>query len=416
VLSCGLISPQAPAGTHERTAEKNSTNQSSTVSEQVLQSQSERSQPAEDHTKAHDDDRSGRAAWFREGRTTAPDDEPAAAKLHRAFEHKLRMRRVARVSGSIAPDVQPTSPSAIGAAQNPGIASLQTSSFGVQWTSVGPAPIQPNLAENYGAVTGRLTAIAVDPGDTTGNTVFVGAGGGGVWKSTNAAAADPSSVQWTPLSDGQASLSIGALALQPGNSNCKNPSAGSCVLLAGTGETDNSGDSYYGLGMLRSTDGGQTWSLISGTVDGKLFHGVGFAKIAFSTDNPNLVVAAAAAAPEAAEVAAETQAPTDRGIYYSGDAGQTWNYAQVADSQIPDAAGSATSVVFDSANHLYFAAYRAWTLFIQRRRALEPRCQSTGRNHAFDNGLPRKHQRELSALSRRTCRAAANRRTVYMDR
>ncbi|HKD15296.1 MAG TPA: hypothetical protein VKE71_12255, partial [Candidatus Angelobacter sp.] len=360
MLSCGLISPQAPAGTHERTAQKDSTNQSSTVSERVL----ERPQSAEDHTKAHDDDRSGRAAWFREGRTTAPDDEPAAAKLHRAFEHKLRMRRVARVSGSIAPDVvQPTSPSVIGAAQNPSIASLQTSSLGVQWTSVGPAPIQPNLAENYGAVTGRLTAIAVDPGDTTGNTVFVGAGGGGVWKSTNAAAADPSSVQWTPLSDSQASLSVGALALQPGNSNCRNPSAGSCVLLAGTGETDNSGDSYYGLGILRSADGGQTWSLISGTVDGKLFHGVGFAKITFSTDNPNLAVAAAAAAPEAAEVGAESQAPTDRGIYFSGDAGQTWNYAQVADSGVPAAASSATSVVFDSAKHLYFAAYRSHGLY-----------------------------------------------------
>ena len=76
----------------------------------------------------------------------------------------------------------------------------------------------------------------------------------------------PSSIVFTPLTDTvaalggavDASISIGALTVQPG---------GTGVILAGTGDPNDVLDSYYGAGILRSTDGGNTWSLIQETSD-----------------------------------------------------------------------------------------------------------------------------------------------------
>ncbi len=73
---------------------------------------------------------------------------------------------------------------------------------------------------------------------------------------------DPVFHTWLPLTDNQATLSIGSIAVQP---QLSNPNPATSVILAGTGETDSSADSYYGLGILRSGDGGQTWTLIRRT-------------------------------------------------------------------------------------------------------------------------------------------------------
>jgi hypothetical protein len=98
-----------------------------------------------------------------------------------------------------------------------------------------------------------VTAVAIDPADPSGNTVYIGGAQGGVWKSTNAANNTANSVTWTPVTDHQATLSIGANAIQPGNTDPTKT-----VVLAATGEADNSGDSYFGLGILRSTNAGGT--------------------------------------------------------------------------------------------------------------------------------------------------------------
>ena len=96
------------------------------------------------------------------------------------------------------------------------------------------------------------------PQTRRGNTVYIGGAQGGVWKSTNAATSIANNVTWTPVTDDQATLSVGSIAIQPGNSN-----PAQSVILVGTGEADNSADSYFGLGILRSADGGNTWTLIS---------------------------------------------------------------------------------------------------------------------------------------------------------
>ena len=107
--------------------------------------------------------------------------------------------------------------------------------------------------QDYNWVSGRATSVLIDPADASGNTVLLGGAYGGLWKSTNAGSlsSSPTSVTWQALIDDQPTLAVGAIALQPGNSN---------VILVGTGETNSSGDSYYGLGILGSTDGGMTWA------------------------------------------------------------------------------------------------------------------------------------------------------------
>jgi hypothetical protein len=236
------------------------------------------------------------------------------------------------------------------------------------WQALGPASIT-SIA--YGAVSGRVTAMALDPNDATGNTLYVGTTGGGVWKSTNAAGA-VGSVAFVPLTDtlpvfsGSAnvpSLSIGALVVQPSVNS---------VVLAGTGDPNDAADSYYGEGLLRSADGGATWSLIGESHDGAngnhSFAGLSVAGLAFSTAAPALVVAAFSTSLQGAIVQA-TNSESVPGIYYSTDAGATWQMAALYDGssvvQQPQPLGTgevgnaATSVVWDAMRGEFFAAVRA---------------------------------------------------------
>src|SRR5207248_8726916 len=179
-----------------------------------------------------------------------------------------------------------------------------------------------------------------------------------VWKSTNAGAlsTNPALVSWLPLTDGQATLAIGAIAVQP---QLSNPNANSSVVLAGTGETNSSADSYYGLGILRSSDGGQSWTLISQDVSGThSFAGLGFSGIAFSRANPNLVVATAASASQGIIEGLESPVTTNRGLYSSSDAGITWHAAIVTDAGVSVSPSSVTSVVYNAAAAKFYAAVR----------------------------------------------------------
>lgn len=233
---------------------------------------------------------------------------------------------------------------------------------GGQWSSLGPLPLPSDASgiglQDYNWIAGRVTAIAVDPNDSTGNTVFISGANGGVWKSANAGAASqtPSSVVWTPLTDNAATLAIGALAVQPQTSN---PSPTTSVVLAGTGETNSSADAYYGMGILRSADGGQTWTLIPQDATGThSFAGIGFSSFAFSGFNPNVVVAGAGSASEGVIEALENPLGPNRGIYYSTDAGATWNAANVADLGTPINPSSVTSLAYNAASAKFYAAVR----------------------------------------------------------
>ena len=279
-----------------------------------------------------------RDEWFVRGRLVP--GKPSAELRRRAYQAKLQMRalRAAELATARANGTLPPSAGA--------------------WTPLGPVPLASdasgNGTQNYNQVAGRATAVAIDPADSSGNTVYIGGAQGGVWQSTNAASSTANSVTWTPLTDDQASLSIGALAIQPGNTD---PTQS--VILAATGEADNSSDSYFGVGILRSADGGNTWNLISTANGGALFfNGLGGTEMAFSTAGQmNTVVSAMATASEGV-VAGAVTANTERGLYTSLDAGQTWTYDALTDPDGPTDATSATSVAYNASAGLFFAAIR----------------------------------------------------------
>ncbi|HMF63414.1 MAG TPA: hypothetical protein VK608_04945, partial [Edaphobacter sp.] len=242
------------------------------------------------------------------------------------------------------------------------------SSLNAAWQPLGPEQV---ASAAYGNVTGRVAAIAIDPADATGNTVYLGTTGGGVWKSTNAAG-PAANVTFTPLTDtlpvfspnaGSAavpSLSIGAVSVQVG------------VVLAGTGDPNDSSDSFYGSGLLRSADGGLTWTLIRNSQDGvngnHSFAGLGFAGFAWSSTSPGTVVAAVSQAAQGVLVNAPSTTNSVMGLYYSADAGVTWQMGILMDGgqvvQTPQPSGAnrggnaATAVVWNPIRQRFYAAVR----------------------------------------------------------
>jgi hypothetical protein len=241
------------------------------------------------------------------------------------------------------------------------------------WEPLGPAAV---LTPSFGLVTGRITSLALDPTDPTGNTLYIGASGGGVWVTTNAAASDPTKIAFRPLTDRMAamntmedaSISIGALTVQPG---------GTGVILAGTGDPNDALDSYYGAGVLLSGDNGNSWTLIQGTSDvsaglGAInygFVGEGFAGFAWGTSNPQFVVAAVSQSYESSLVDGDLAGYSYAGLYYSDDAGASWHLATITDGNGNDVQGpndlfagaegnAATAVVWNPVRNVFVAAVR----------------------------------------------------------
>ncbi len=115
------------------------------------------------------------------------------------------------------------------------------------WFSLGPT----NVA-------GRILAMDFHPTDP--DICYVGAANGGVWKTTDGGAS------WTPMSDELLSIAVGGLALSRNDPN---------IVVIGTGEGTNNIDRVGGVGILRSTDAGNTWnstSLSYGVSSGHGFH------------------------------------------------------------------------------------------------------------------------------------------------
>lgn len=235
----------------------------------------------------------------------------------------------------------------------------------VPWTPLAP---QTLTTPATGAAGGRVLSIAVDPADNTGNTVYLGTSGG-VWKSINAAG---SAVTFAPVTDlvpaidavsGQVNLlTVGAVSVQPGNTG---------VVLAGTGDPTSLPDSLYGTGILRSADHGNSWTVISGTHDPgsglelNSFFGEAISGFAWSTTSPNFVVAAVSTARGAYTANAGYLGVSASGLFYSQDAGQTWQMATVTDGQYqqlqaPGEGGSvvALAVVWNPVRHIFVAALR----------------------------------------------------------
>jgi photosystem II stability/assembly factor-like uncharacterized protein len=164
------------------------------------------------------------------------------------------------------------------------------------WTPLGPSPI---TAGNSGtcslSCSGRLNSIAVDP--NIPSTIYAAGAQGGVWKTVNGG------TSWVPLTDSQCSLAMGSIAIDPKNTS---------IIYAGTGELNNSGDSYYGCGILRSTDGGSTWQQQGATAFLRSSGGVRISKV---------IIDNATAGTTGATV---VLAATSGSLYRSVDSGNNW--------------------------------------------------------------------------------------------
>ncbi|MBL7471264.1 WD40/YVTN/BNR-like repeat-containing protein [Robertkochia sediminum] len=156
-------------------------------------------------------------------------------------------------------------------------------------------PLQAFKMRNIGPafLSGRISDIVFHPDNE--NVWYVATGSGGVWKTENAG------TTWNPLFDGQASYSIGCIALDPSNPE---------IVWVGTGENVGGRHVAYGDGIYRSADGGNSWKNM-GLPDSQHI-----SEIIVHPDNSDVVWVA-------------VQGPLwnkggERGVYKTTDGGNTW--------------------------------------------------------------------------------------------
>ncbi|MCB0762753.1 MAG: hypothetical protein KDC12_14600, partial [Flavobacteriales bacterium] len=131
--------------------------------------------------------------------------------------------------------------------------SLSRAADDADWLPVGPnvVPTPANGGVFHGI--SRINCVTFHPTDE--NTYWIGASQGGIWKTTD------NGSSWTPLNDGLPILRISDIAVDPSNTN---------VMYACLGDFEYNGvalnlddrkrHTHYGLGLYKSTDGGQNWS------------------------------------------------------------------------------------------------------------------------------------------------------------
>ena len=271
---------------------------------------------AQRRVEADDDHQAAREKWFYGQRAYPLGHIPTGARLNAirdieqidvAARTRRQALRAATVSGGL----------------------LDATTDSANWTLIGPRPT--DSGSNY-VTAGRVNAIAIDPRDN--NVVYMGAAEGGVWKTVDGGA------NWKPLTDNQPTLANGALALDPTNPD---------IVYVGTGEENFAVDSYYGAGILKSTDGGAHWTNLVGpflrarigflaihptngqillcttqtgvwrSTDGavswkQVLSGAAGTSAAFDPTDPNIAYAALGT----------IRGNSQNGVYRSTDGGQTW--------------------------------------------------------------------------------------------
>jgi uncharacterized protein (TIGR03437 family) len=211
------------------------------------------------------------------------------------------------------------------------------------WTPLGPQPIGQGQTSGTPrvSVSGRISAVALHPqyNGTTNQTVYVGAAQGGVWRSTDNGA------NWTSLTDDQPSLAIGDIAIDPSNPN---------IIYVGTGEGNGAGDVYYGAGLLKSTDGGANWTLITGPVSAAppnqpAFINASFTRLVIDPVVTSTIYACTRTGNTYGASGGSGAAPLgQRGLWKSTDSGQTWVNL---DPTLSGGANSATDIIIDPLDH-----------------------------------------------------------------
>jgi photosystem II stability/assembly factor-like uncharacterized protein len=180
---------------------------------------------------------------------------------------------------------------------------------------------------------GRSTAVAGVR--TQPNVFYMGATGGGVWKTEN------SGITWTPISDGQMSTgSIGAIDVSDSNPN---------VVYVGTGSEAIRSNVILGRGVYKSTDAGKTWQHVGLKDVGQI------GQLKIDPKNPDVAYVAAVGNPFA-------WGP-ERGVYRTKDGGKTWQKVLFINEQTGVVS---VAINWSNPNEVYAGAWRAqrrpWTI------------------------------------------------------
>lgn len=217
---------------------------------------------------------------------------------------------------------------------------------GETWVSVGPTQALYPFTELRNADSyvpneyfagGRATALALDPqcgrrpwhpsdeedaderrGHPGRCRLWVFAAGGGVWRTNNALAERP---RWRFLSWSFAMNSGSSLEIDP------NDPTGNTI-YAGTGEANASSDSAAGVGIYKSTDGGNTWT---GPIGASVFAGRAVGSIEIPPGAPHVIYAAstrgvAGVSSVTGGVVSLIPGAAAWGLYKSTDGGATWTF------------------------------------------------------------------------------------------
>ena len=153
--------------------------------------------------------------------------------------------------------------------------------IGGNWSPMGAFVVPTN-----GGGAGRLNCVTFHP--TNPNIIWVGAPAGGLWKTLDGG------LTWSTNTDNLPSLGVNAIAITPSNPN---------IMYIGTGDQDAS--DTYGVGVLKSIDGGLTWNITG--LNWITSQGRSVGKILINPNDNNMIFAA-----------------TSSGVFRSIDAGVTW--------------------------------------------------------------------------------------------